>query len=454
MKKVLLLVPDGVGIKNYLYSKTFDHPGISVTLFHNFDSDTLQQIKEHVAIDQEVTIPDYKESIPEKLLREAIHYARLKLHTKRTGNEAIMKFWKKGSGGITRQLFYKAVLFYASLLKSYKSILRAENRYQRLLQKNQAFRKLQAIFEELSPDELFCTHQRAIKAPIVFSAARSLGIKSTTVIYSWDNIPKARLALRADRYLVWSQHMKEEMEVYYPEISEEKIIITGTPQFEFYEDENNIVDREEFFALYGLDPNKKLICFSGDDVRTSPHDPSYLSDVAEAMKKAGMEHQFQLVFRRCPVDVSGRYQRVIEEHSDMIVEIPPLWNFNKEIWSAVYPTFQDVKRLVSLARHAEVVINVGSTMAFDFGMYNKPCIFINYDQESEEDWSVKTIYNYPHFKSMPAKNVVYWFEDKQKISEVLQEALAHPKTEIKQWEKVIRAVDKKASEEIQKILTA
>jgi hypothetical protein len=35
-------------------------------------------------------------------------------------------------------------------------------------------------------------------------AAKELNIPVITAIYSWDNLPKARLAVQADKYIVWS----------------------------------------------------------------------------------------------------------------------------------------------------------------------------------------------------------------------------------------------------------
>ncbi|HAT63269.1 MAG TPA: UDP-glycosyltransferase, partial [Flavobacteriaceae bacterium] len=56
------------------------------------------------------------------------------------------------------------------------------------------------------------------------------------------------------------------------------------PQFEFYYDAKNIIQKKEFYNRYHLDENKKLICFSGDDIRTSPYDPEYLDHIASAIK--------------------------------------------------------------------------------------------------------------------------------------------------------------------------
>lgn len=439
-KRILIFAPDGTGIKNYLYSNVFKNTSASISLFHNFDTATLSHLNSEISIDSYLTIPKYKESIKEKFLRELIHTARLTYNAKREANPSILAFQKRNHSTLRLKLFYALVSMAAKLIKEYKSIVKMEKKYDRSLRQNPFYIEVQELIKAMNPDVVFCTHQRALKAPTVFIAANDLGISTVTVIYSWDNIPKARLALRANKYLVWSSYMKNELERMYPEISPEKIIITGTPQFEFYKDSNNIIERSKFYEIHGLDPNKKLICFSGDDVKTSPYDPYYLNDLAESLVK--MDDKYQIIFRRCPVDLSKRYEWVLQKFPYLIKEVPPLWNFNSKIWTAVYPVYDDIKLLVSLARYCDVVINVGSTMAFDFGMFQKPCIYINYDHKPDKNWSVETIYNYQHFRSMSTKKAVYWLSSKDEIAQLISEVMNNPKTDIKDWfEIVVNHVD-------------
>lgn len=451
---ILLLVPDGTGIKNYLYSSVFVKKEISLCLYHNFDEDTLTEIQQNISFSNQLEIPAYRESPKEKFLRELIHLCRIKWNIKQTGNKTIHQFYKPSKNTAKKKLFYKWVEIQAKRYKSYDAILKLETKYQKLIRKNPFYGAVKEQLQQQKIDVLFCTHQRALKAPIIFAVANDLGIKTTTVIFSWDNIPKARLALQADQYLVWSQYMKDELMVMYPELDDGNIKITGTPQFEFYKKKDNIIPKFQFYKKYGLDQKKKIICFSGDDVLTSPYDPLYLDDLATSITTARLDRSLQIVFRRCPVDVSGRYDWVLRKHSNLIVDIPPLWNFNSEIWSAVYPTFEDVKLLVSLTYYADVVVNVGSTMAFDFGMFNKPCIFINYDTVEDTNWSVNTIYQFQHFKSMPVKEAVYWFNNKAEIAKVLQKTLTTPLTKIDDWFDIVVEDAKKASQTIIKTLTS
>lgn len=451
-KQIWVLVPDGTGIKNYLYSRVFKNPEIAITLLHNFDTETLSILKKEVHFEHDIVLPTYKESIKERFLRELIHLSRLKYNANIENNPTILNAWNRNHKSVKLRLFYFLVVFVSYFISNYNTIVKLETKYDKAIKKNSFYHKIAKIFKQESPHHLFCTHQRALKAPTVFAVARDLKISTTTVVYSWDNLPKARLALRADKYLVWSKYMKEEMQQYYPEIPKDKIMVTGTPQFEFYTNPENIIPKTAFYKKYQLDETKKLICFSGDDTRTSPFDPEYLHDLAEAITKEGLASKYMILFRRCPVDVSGRYDWVLKKFPNLIKEAPPLWNYNANTWTAVYPTKDDVKLLVSTAYYCDVVVNVGSTMAFDFGMFNKPCIFINYDVKKDSNWSVDTIYRFQHFRNMPTKKAVYWLDSQASISKTISEALNKPRTDISAWFKIVVNYPESASENILKEL--
>lgn len=267
----------------------------------------------------------------------------------------------------------------------------------------------------LKVDSIFITHQRVASLMPICIAAEDLNIKSTTAIYSWDNPPKARLNVQTDFYLLWSNWMKKDMAVFYPEIKPAQLKIVGTPQFEFYKQKNRITSRTQFAEKYDLNPNKKWICFSGDDVYTSPHDPNYLNDIAESISK--MNEPIQLIFRRCPVDFSERYDEVLEKFKELIIPIDPIWHTDSEAWVGYFSKLEDVDLQVNLAYHCEGVINLGSTMALDFATFDKPCLYLNYDTVEDPNWSTENIYQYHHFKSMENLEAVGWINTKVEISE-------------------------------------
>jgi hypothetical protein len=453
--KLLLIVPDGVGIRNYLYSKVFDNVQDWV-IFHNLGTEILDHVKQYKNFTNEITIPDYKESIKEKYLRELICLSRLYYNTNKVDNKTILTNWVWSQKTFIKKIFYRWIQIQSRYYKSYEAILKLELQYQKEIRKNPFYKNIVDILLKEKPNNIICTHQRGLKMATIFAAGHDLGIPTSTFIYSWDNLPKARLALRANKYLVWSDHMKNEMTIYYPEILDENIIVTGTPQFEFYQDKINIIDKKSFFETYDLNENKKIICFSGDDMLTSPDDPKYLQDISEEIVKAGLENECQILFRRCPVDISGRYEEVIKKYPDLIKEVIPKWNFNSDSsWTTIYPIFDDVKLLVSTVFYSDVVINLGSTMALDFAILKKPCVFINYDQAHKinKNWSTKTIYEFQHFRSMPSKESVIWLNDKTEIIDKLINYKLHEnQIAMQDWKDTVVADHNKASELIRKTL--
>jgi hypothetical protein len=426
MKRIAFLLPDGVGIRNYLYSnilKELLKKGYEPILLHILSESAIKEVNDYHDYNfAQKKISPNKETFTEKFYRELISISRLKYNIALTNNYSLMDNWRPNKKNAKNKIFYFLVeicSFFVS--KNYNRILSLENSYDNLAYDNSN----DALLKELNLDIIFCTHQRSVAALPLIKAAKSLGIKTYGVIFSWDNLPKARLTVKTDKYLVWSEHMKEEAKLFYPEIPQDKIVITGTPQFEFYCDNNLIIPKHAFFDTYGLDISKKTICFSGDDIRTSPYDPDYLNDLAYGISQLSETRQPQILLRRCPVDLTGRFNVIVEKYKSIIKVADPLWNFdknNKEKWTLVYPKFEDVALLVNTVKHCDVVVNVGSTMAHDFAMFKKPAIYINYDVPHAKNWSVKTIYEFQHFKSMGTLQPVFWLNSKKSIIDVLNKA--------------------------------
>ncbi|MCL2074660.1 MAG: hypothetical protein FWH18_12110 [Marinilabiliaceae bacterium] len=442
--KICFLVPDGIGLRNYLFSKLLDKFDVSdeiviMTVLPQKIVDEVQSLH-----NQKITyfpMIRYNDSFRCKLFREIITYSRLKYNTKTDNNFTNMLNWTQKKHSFKLKIFYGLAAFLGLIYSSYSSILKLEKKYQKILRKSDSFKRQVQILKELSPDVIFCTHQRIMDAAIIIEAAESIGIKTIGAIYSWDNLPKARLLTKTRYYVVWSEYMKYEMQKYYPEIDQNNIFITGTPQFEFYFEKSLYQTREEFFKKWNLDTKKKVLCFSGNDL-TFPCDDLYLYDIAEELTKMSEDERPQILLRRCPVDLTGRFDKVIKEFPQLIKVSEPIWRSSLQGWDFNLPTFEDVKLLVNVALHSDAVINVGSTMAHDFSVLGKPAIYINYDQKTEKNWSAIVNNKYQHFRSMPSKNCVIWLDSKEEIQNCVKRALSENPPELEEQKKWFQIVEK------------
>jgi hypothetical protein len=453
-KKVFILLPDGVGLRNFAFTN-FHQLGTDKGFEITFWNATLFDLTKLGF--NEIKIVDPKIHPITDLLKSAQTQVELSRNIKRSSdnvyNSYRFPFSYKSIKLALKTLFVKGFIFWNNSESGLKRIRKA-------IAKNE--RKTKLYFDSLetlqkeNPAVVFCTNQRITSAVACILAAQDLGIPTATFIFSWDNLPKGTKIIETDYYFVWSEHMKNELQYYYPYVKEDQIKVTGTPQFVTHFDNEIIESKEVFYKKHNLDFNKKYICFSGDDVTTSPNDPRYLSDVVDAVKSLNEKgNNLGILFRRCPVDFSNRFDAILNDNKNLITCLDPKWQKIGEGWNTILPTKEDLTLQMNTIFHSELVINLGSSMVFDFAAFDKPCGFINYDVPNAEypDWSVKKIYNFIHFRSMPTKNTVFWIDNPQEIAQKIENMLSTDSKAViddaKNWfRKINQHPPEKASERI------
>ena len=422
--KIVILLPDGIGLRNFAYSD-FQAIGVQenfdVLYWNNTPFDLIQLGFE------EIKIQNSKSHPLTETYKNARKQIELNLNVRRTKDTVYNTYRFPFSYATTIDAIKSGMTQFLSITHSSTfGLKRIRHKIKQEESKTLYYHQcLQTLQKEL-PAMVFCTNQRPMTAIAPMLAAQELGIPTATFIFSWDNLPKATMVVETDYYFVWSDLMKKELLFYYPYIKEEQIFVTGTPQFESHFYTNKLLSKEVFFKQNDLDLDKKYICYSGDDVTTSPDDPKYLEDVAKAIRELNKKgHSLGIAFRRCPVDFSNRYDEVLEAYKEVITPIAPLWKKIGAGWNTVLPTQTDIDLQMNTIAHTKLVINLGSSMVFDYVAHNKPCAFVNYDVVPKKisDWSVKKIYNYVHFRSMPKNNAVLWIDSPEAIAGIIENAI-------------------------------
>ena len=431
--RLLLIVPDGVGIRNYLYSSfvpKLESEGHEVMLYHQVSDSAIKEVtNQRNNIKNIKRIPVYHESLTVRILRESLAFAQILKGIKILNNPTVMKFWTKSPSKLSRRLLYKGSEILGRIFSNSKRLFIHGNLiYERLVLQNLVAGEIKEDLLAFNPDFVLNLHQRSpITSPII-STANSLNIQTGTVIFSWDNVPKGRLISRYCKYFVWSDLMKAELHLLYPEVSLNSIYVVGSPQFEFYFDKEYIIEKVDFFDKYGLDPNKKTVCFSANDL-SSPYEANYLEDICEQFSKIPLNDRPQILFRKCPVDKSDRFDKIIDNFRELIFAIDPDWRVEKsgdESFTSIYPSYNDLFLLVNTVRHSDLVINFGSTMAHDFAAVDKPCLYLNYDPVENSIFEVNEIYKFQHFKSMEGLDAVVWLNSKEEVNIKVLAVLKNP----------------------------
>ncbi len=377
--RLLLLVPDGVGVRNFLLGPCGKaiRQSCDVRILTGFGKELLPAEWREQADEMQL----YREGAAGMLLR----YALAQAHLCRWDTEAMRYVRRqKPKGRWQVRAMHLAARALGRAMASQAGIAMLERALQELVRRRGEVRAYRALLEELAPDVILCTHQRpSIVLPVVM-AARELGIPTATFIFSWDNLTsKGRIAAPFDHFLVWSELMKQELLRYYPDVDEGRVHVVGTPQFEAYGDGAMLVSREEFFARIGADPGRPLICYSGGDRTTCPNEPRQLAAVLEGARRGWFEGNPQWLFRPSPADSGERFDEVRRRYPELLFE-QPRWIYPEGGgWTHIVPTGEDVWFLANLTAHADVNVNVASTMTLDFALRDKPVVNIGFDVDGD-----------------------------------------------------------------------
>lgn len=421
-RKILVFFPDGVGLRNFAFTRFKDigeQRGNQIIYWNN----TVFPLNEELGY-EEVLIDT------QKIHPLTPYYCRVRKHIElnvwaRKFKDSVYHTYKFpfNSNGVKNALMTFFVRLLIAFNSTEKGILRIRKRINSLERSTQKYHYCKKQLQEIKPDLVFCTTQRATQSIGALLAAKDLGIPSLCFVYSWDNVPKAMQLVETDFYCVWSKLMKEQMLQYYPFIKENQLIVTGTPQFEPHYDASLLQSRKEFCEEHQLEQDRKYICFSGDDQTTSPLDQYYLEDLAQAVRilnKRG--YKLGIIYRKCPVDTTSRYEDVINANKELISVIDPLWEMRGNQWNEVFPLKADLKLLHNVCAHSEFVANICSSTVFDFVAHQKACIYFNYEQPQLKK-GIRDIgqnYKYVHFRSMPSQEAVIFCTDKRQLASQIE----------------------------------
>lgn len=419
MKTILIIISDGVSLKNFAYTNFVElakKNNLNLVFFNTtiFDLTDLGLI--------EIKFQNPKTHWFSNILKSVKKNLELRNFSNITNDKIYYSYQfplnYNGLKNSIKSIFVKLLYIFFVSINGLKFIKKLIDYFET---KTDYYKKTLKILQDIKPDLVYCTSQRSSLSNIPLLVSKKLKIPTITFVFSWDNIPKSTMEVRADYYHVWSDHMKNELLFYYPEICSKQIIVTGTPQFEHYFNSGFSMSKYVFYNKYGLDNSKDYICFSGDDVTTSPKDQLYLRDLLIAVREINKEKsELGVIFRRCPVDFSGRFDSILEEFKDEVVEIKPIWEKIGDGWNHILPKKEDLILQKNLAEHCIMVANLGSSMVFDFITHNKPSAYFNYNYLEGTLKSGVDVYNYVHFRSMPDNVPVIWFNNPNDIKSNLK----------------------------------
>lgn len=421
MKTILFLLPTGITVRNFLFTGVLDQllvrHDVRVIVFTR-EPEVFEQ---HPVKSERLLVerfPDRRLDLFGKLL-----HAVLRRRFYRTHETAASKILLRGPlSGQFREFLLETLLS--------QPLSRSKAMYQWLctLEKHRMGVSLQVrqLFSRYTPCLVVSTHPTTMAEYEFLKYARKTGVISLGIVKSWDILTtKGYFPVPPDYHLVWNQIMKEEITRLH-QVPEDRVWITGIPQFDLYADTASAPARKESFAKLNLNPASKTVLYATSPPPINREDPEILRRLAVTFG-GGREASVQILVRLHPLDSLKRYREIA--HPNLVFHVPGAQLGNSGDHRVVDPNF--IADLRDALLHSDVVVNTCSTMSLDAVAMDRPVVNIAFDLEPKGYYrSSRRYYDFDHFRPIVESGATRIAASFEEFVSMIRRYLDNPKLDL------------------------
>jgi hypothetical protein len=431
--KILIILPRGETIRNFIYTDIIND-------FSKKHHVTLYSIKPNEEIwnmlqnncDELIELKKENFSYPYKLFFEIFDLA----HNRYIWSEAAKVRWEMRD--VEANTFRKKIIrnfkkSIARLLANQYMLEKLEKLENWLVKKESQVIDYFNFIKENNFQLVFNTsHAHAtIALPVVY-AANLAHVKTCTFLYSWDNLTsQGRVVPRYNYYFAWNSKIKNDFHTIYPHISENQVIVTGTPQFINHFNSEKILSKEKLYQKLGFSLDTKYFLYSSGMSHHMPYEPYVVERIADIIYQ--IDPKTKLVVRTYAKDKANIFEELKQKRKDIIIPIVD-WEVNYQT-----PLISDQEFFIALMQNCIAGINVASTISLELCMLNKPAINVGYNPPGKNifPYNYNRFYNFDHYKPIVESGAVQVAKNEDDMKILLNNTLSNPNQFEKERKKLI-----------------
>jgi hypothetical protein len=256
-------------------------------------------------------------------------------------------------------------------------------------------------------------------------AARDLGIPVVASILSFDNLTSRGPLARDDAYFVWGARMKAQLHRFYPAIDDRRIIITGTPQFDFHRQPAYTWPRERTLRELQLSPGRRYFLYGASHAALAPEEPALVARLAAKMDERPLLDSRALVVRLHPLDDPARWHAHVGGQPR--VHLSPAFAAASAADGWALPALDDHARLTSSLAHADGCLNIASTLSLDAAILDRPIVCLDFATEPDSPRDLLFAeYGTEHYAPLVESGGLRIARSWEELLELMETAILHP----------------------------
>ncbi len=238
------------------------------------------------------------------------------------------------------------------------------------------------LFEKYQPDLVIASTPGWRLDRYLLREAAARGIHTAAAIVGWDNPSSYRLpGAQVDDITCWSAIQKQEL-VLGSDWQPEHVNIGGIPSYDGYFRQEWLMSRDEYFALHGLDPKRKLLSFACSFVTFSPNYQD-IEALARLVNSDQLSKPSQLLIRLHPNHFmpGSLYEKEAERVRELVRQMPNVHLVNPVPLGGElgYYSGEDMPEKASMMAHSDVFLTVYSTMVVETALHGRPIVSVCID---------------------------------------------------------------------------
>lgn len=390
---VLILSPTAWGVRNIVLSGVLDslRATLRVHLLTTAHADSAVTERWGGADDPEMlTVTDRGGHRTHDVLRVVRHAAFAERHGIRT--HRIFDRWRRRDQARARRLWAGAVRGLAVATARdplYEWLGRAERR---LARGRWELEPIMAQLRSLAPRLIVSTSCVVRDEAAYLLAAERLGIPTLGCILSFDNLTSKGVLPTFDHYAVWSDQMRQEVRRLYPDRDADSIRVTGTAQFDVHRRQDLRWSRERTLVELALAPDDRYVLYAANCATYTPTEPELIREYLRRMRSHPVLRRHRLVVRPHPADDAARWNGLAGAEDGLVLSRPHADDGRFSSGAAQ-------ARLIGSLAHADVCVNMASTMALDAAVLDTPVVCVAFAARAGglEHWLAGACYETSHY---------------------------------------------------------
>ncbi len=240
------------------------------------------------------------------------------------------------------------------------------------------------LFEKYQPSLVVAGSPGFRQDRYLLREAAKLKIPTAAAIISWDSSSSYGLpGAPVDWITCWSDIQKQEL-VRGADWSPSRVNVAGMPPYDGYVRNTWWMDREDYFRLHGLNPERKLLSYASSFVSWSPNYQN-IEALVNLVLSDQLSAPAQLLVRLHPIHMSGHYvaeadriRQLARDHAHIhVVEPMPLGGAS--VGALGHYSGEDMVEKTAMMAYSDIFLTVYSTMCVEASFQETPLISVCID---------------------------------------------------------------------------